>query len=546
MDSLDIPEDRESRIGEIVVVGGTLAGWAAAARLAATFGRAVGVTVLETPQDAPAADGSGRVVALAPQVQGDLFDRLGLQEETWMRACSASFTLAVRYVNWRTGKAAHLSPHPLPGHAPDFFDRPFAALPECEEFPLSEFWRLRRSTGETVEPMDRACFREPPLLDALRSPRWLDGRAAVPYGWHADAELLTRLLRRTALQRFGVRTAQGMPLGADRDGDGMLTALCTTGGTRLAGDLFLDCTGPASLLLGGVLHEPFTAVAGHPLTDRTVTVSVPHDSAVAGIEPYGTATALPYGWAWHRPLPDRIGAGLVCASAWTDEEHAVRTLCALWGLRPGIADVRVHSSPAGAARRAWVHNCVALGPAARSADPLADDGLAGVLRQLGRLVRDFPDRRYLRAPADRFNRAAAADAAAAGDLAQLLYRAAPRADTPFWRAHRELPLSDALSACLEGHRAGLPPEPGETPLRTLLAALDPQGGPPPAALWHRTAARQAADAHFTRIRRQQRILLETLPSAQAYLHRLHTRRAPDARNEPARRTPAPPRPVTVA
>ncbi|MEU5537284.1 tryptophan 7-halogenase [Streptomyces sp. NPDC020362] len=545
MDSLGIPEDRESRIEEIVVVGGTLAGWAAAARLAATFGGAVGVTVLETRQHAPTTDPTGRVVALAPQVQRDLFDRLGIQEETWMRACSASFTLAVRYVNWRTGGAAQLSPHSLPGHAPDRFDRPFADLPECEEFPLSEFWRLRRRTGETVEPLDRACFREPPLLDALRSPRWLDGRAAVPYGWHADAELLTRLLRRTAVQRFGVRTARGVLLGADRDGDGMLTALRTADGTRLAGDLFLDCTGPASLLLGGVLREPFTRGAGHPLTDRTVTIDVPHDSAVAGIEPYGTATALPYGWAWHRPLPDRIGAGLVCASAWTDEEHAVRMLCALWGMRPGAADVRVHTRPTGAARRAWVHNCVALGPAARSADPLADDGLTGVLRQLGRLIRDFPGRRQLRAPADRFNRAAASDAAASDDLAQLLYRAAPRADTPFWRAHRELPLSDALSACVEGHRAGLSPEPGETPLRTLLAALDPQGGPPPAALWHRTAARQAADVHFTRIRRQQRILLETLPSAHTYLHRLHTRRSPEACNEAAQRATAPSRPVPV-
>ncbi len=59
----------------------------------------------------------------------------------------------------------------------------------------------------------------------------------------------------------------------------------------------------------------------------------------------------------------------------------MRMLCALWGMRPGAADVRVHTRPTGAARRAWVHNCVALGPAARSADPLADDGLTGVLRQ---------------------------------------------------------------------------------------------------------------------------------------------------------------------
>ncbi|MGW6546377.1 FAD-dependent oxidoreductase [Streptomyces massasporeus] len=510
---------------EIVIAGGTLAAWTAAARLAATFGRAVGVTVLEPPRQTPAPTGEEQVVTLAPQVQRDLFDRLGVPEDTWMRACTASFTLAVRYVNWRAGGPAARTPRPLPGHSPDRFDLPFATLPECEEFPLSEFWRLRRSTGETVEPFDRACFREPPLLDARRSPRWMDGRVAVPYGWHADAELLTRFLRETAVRQFGVRTVYATVRSAERHADGRITALRTADGTRLAGDLFLDCTGPESLLLRGLLREPVPEPPGGLLADRVLTVSVPRpdDSAGDGIEPFGTATALPHGWAWHRPLPGRIGAGLVHGSAWTDEEQAVRTLCALWGLRPGEADVHFHPRPAGAARRAWVHNCVALGAAAGGTDPLADPGLAGVLRQLDRLVRDFPDRDHLGASADRFNRAARQDRAAADDLARLLYRSAPRADTAFWRAHRELPMSDTLSACLEGHRAGLAPEPAELPLRTLLTALDPQGASPPAALRHRTTARRTADAHFARIRRQQRILLETLPTAETYLHRLHTR-----------------------
>ncbi|MFF8945246.1 tryptophan 7-halogenase [Streptomyces sp. NPDC014864] len=514
----------DSRIEEVVIVGGTLAGWAAAARLAAAFGRTAGLTVLESPSR-PAAVENGQVVALAPRTQRDLFDRLGIREETWMRACSASFSLGTRHVNWRTPGPARTAPRTTAGHGPDHFLRPFAALPECEEFPLSEFWRLRRCRGETVEPYDYACFREPPLLDARKSPRWLDGRAAVPYGWHADAGMLTQFLRRTAVQRFGVRAVRGEPRSCDRDGDGMITALRTADGTRLAGDLFLDCTGPDSLLLAGLLGEPFTGPGGRLLTDRTVTVTVPYDAAVDGVEPYGTATALPYGWCWRRPLPDRYGAGLVCASTWTGEEEAARTLLALCGRRPGEAEVRILAHRTGAARRPWVRNCVALGAAARSADPLADEEFTDVLRQLARLIRDFPSRRDRGAPAARFNRDAAADTAAACDRAQLLYRAAPRADTPFWRAQRTLPLSDALADCLEGHRAGLAPVPGEVPLRALLTALDPLGGRPPAALPHRPDARRTADAHFARIKRQQAILLETLPTAHAYLHRLHTRPA---------------------
>lgn len=530
----------DSRIEEIVIVGGTLAAWTAAARLAAAFGRTVGVTVLESPRHTPADAVNGQVVALVPQVQRDLFDRLACREETWMRACSASFSLAVRYVNWRTAGPARTAARPTAGHGPDQFDRPFSQLPECEEFPLSEFWRLRRSAGETVEPFDHACFREPPLLDAHKSPRWMDGRIAVPYGWHVDAEMLVRFLRTTAVQHGGVRAIRGEPVVGERDGAGMVTALRTADGTRLTGDLFLDCTGPRRSLLSGLLREPCTDAPGRLLTDRTVTVTVPYDSTVAGLAPFATATALPYGWAWRRPLPDRYGAGLVHASAWTDEEEAVRTLCGLWGLRPEDADVRFVHHVGTVPRRAWVKNCVALGAAAtRPEDPLADEQLADVLRQLDRLIRDFPSLRDREAPADRFNRAAASDAEAATDLAQVLYRAAPRADTPFWRAQRELPLSDTLAECLRAHRAGLSPEPAETPLRAVLAALDPQGARPPAALFHRPDARRAAESHFVRIRRQQRILLETLPTAREYLHRLHSRPSLTPAPVIRRGTPAP-------
>jgi tryptophan halogenase len=516
----------DSHITRIVVVGGTAAGWTAAARLASAFRETVSVTVLETPSRSESPE-TGQATAVGPEIQRDLFDRLGVLEDEWMRACCASFRTAVRYVNWRTEGPAEIAARTMESGGADHFYTPCSEIPECEDSLLSEHWQYRRMNGDTIEPFDHACFREPPLMDAGKSPRWLDGRAALPYGWHVDIRMFTQFLRNLATGRFGVRAVREELLRAERDEDGMLTVLHTANGRAVHGDFFLDCTGPEGLLIAGTLREPFVPAGDRLLCDSAVTVTVPDDHAAHGIDPFTTATALPYGWAWKMPLPGRFGAGHVYARDWTEPDEAVRTLCGLWGLRPERAVVRHTGLRTGHSRRAWVKNCVAVGPAASSLEPLTPAPLSGgVLTALDRLVRDFPSPEDREGPAARFNRDTAAGYARARDLAQLIYRAAPRADTPFWKAQRELPLSAELADCLTAYRAGLTPAAHELGHVGVLAALDPARAAPRAALAHRQDARDVADAHFLRIKRQQRILLETLPTAEQYLRRLHSRPTP--------------------
>ncbi|MFD7257571.1 tryptophan 7-halogenase [Streptomyces sp. NPDC059874] len=492
-----------TRIRKAVIAGGTLTAWIAAARLASACQGTVRVTVLETPHRP-----EPQVTALAPTLQRDLFDRLGIPESTWMRASAASFNVAVKYMNWGVGEHHFYIPQD-------------GAPSDCEGFPLSDFWLLRRRAGRTVDPFDHACFREPPLMDALKSPRWLDGRAAFPYGWHADTVMLTDFLRGKAIETCGVRVVTGELLGAHRDEDGMLTALHTTRGD-LTADFFLDCTGSESLLLAGILGEPFIGAADRLLADSTLSLTLPHDSDLHGVEPYTTATAVPHGWIWRRPLLGRHGAGIVYASTLTTPDEAARSLRSALGLpgdrvEPTHAPLRV-----GHTGRTWVKNCVALGGAAWSTDPLADDQRA-TLDLLDRLIRDFPSPDDREAPAARFNRAAADHYRRALDLAQLRYAASPRTDAPFWTAQRALPLTDDLHATVEAHAAGLSVTPDEAPLRTLLTALTPHTGTPSPALTHHPHALRTAEDHFTRITRQQRILGETLPDAHTYLDRLHGR-----------------------
>ncbi|GKQ38430.1 tryptophan 7-halogenase [Streptomyces sp. A012304] len=537
----------ESSIEGIVVVGGSVAGWAAAVRLALALGGTVAVRVVQSPYDVPDGAETAQVTAVSPEAQRALPDALGVPEEIWVSHCRAAFRVAVRHVNWRTEGPARAAARTLANGAPDHFYRPYARMPECEEFPLLDHWLDRRHRGETVVPFDYACFREPPLLDAGKSPRWLDGRTALTHGWNVDTRLFADFLRNIAVRRLGVRLVRGIPAGVRRDGDGMVTALHIRDGREVAGDFFLDCTGERRLLLAGELGEPFDEVPGGPLCDSAVTVSVSHRGpgghSVHGgpgdadrVEPYATVTALPDGWAWTTPLHDGHGAGVAYAGELTDADTAARTLCSLLGLRADRVEPRGVRHRPGRLRRAWVKNCLAVGTAACAVEPLAGDALDAVLDTVDRFLRDLPARSAREAPAARFNRAVAARDARELDLARLHFAAAPRADTPFWRAQCELPLSPALDECLAAFRAGLSAAPGEDAQRALLAALLTGRPAPRAALAHRPAAAGATAELFARVGRQQRILLETLPAARDGLRRLHRRAAlPVAR---ARAVPA--------
>ncbi|MFI6844969.1 tryptophan 7-halogenase [Kitasatospora sp. NBC_00085] len=528
----------DTSIRDVIVLGSGPAAWMSAAYLARELQGTVSVTVLEESENV---SGHG-VESVLPSFSGFL-DVLGIADTDWVRACAATFRTADRYVNWRTAGPAEARPRELPGARPDAFYHPFGLLPEHDRLPLSHYWQHRRHRGETTEPFDYACFREPPLLDARRSPCWFDGRPATRYGWHVDHQVLTGFLRRHATARPGVRRARGALAAVERDGHHDLVALRTTAGERLSGQLFLDCT-PGRRLIGEVLAEPFLDLRGQLPCDAAVSVNVPQpDARRRGIEPHSTLLAMPAGRAGLHPVLGRAGADYVYAREFATREDAARDLCLLWGLDPERTEVHHLEQRPGRVRRAWVRNCVAVGPAAGVLEPGPVGGLHLVVRTLQLLVGHFPAGPLRPVLTERFNRAVACSFDEARDFVQVRYACSPRTDTPFWRAARGLSLSGGVGTRIELYRAGLttgsvlgeearyygrsreePISPwSDSDYYCVLSGLGLETDGPPPALAHRPESVRGAGPVFDRVRRQQRNLLDTLPDAYACLRRLHGR-----------------------
>lgn len=530
----------DNRIKEVVILGGGTAGWMTASYLGKALQGSVRITVLEAPSIPKIGVGEATV----PNLQRAFFDYLGLAEDEWMRECNASFKIAVKFINWRTPGAGAPTARTIPNHGgPDQFYHPFGLLPEHDQIPLSHYWYHKKTRGETNEPFDYACFREPPVMDAKLAPRWLDGKRAMRYAWHFDAHLVADFLRRFATERQSAHHIQDELETVKLRDDGFIESLLTKSGRVIAGDLFIDCSGFRGLLINKAMGEPFMSMSDHLLCDSAVASAVKTDDEKDGIEPYTSSIAMSSGWAWKIPMLGRFGSGYVYSSQFAKEDEATLEFCALWGLDPERTPLNKIRFRVGRNRRAWVKNCVGIGLASCFLEPLESTGIYFIYAAIHQLAKHFPDKSFEPVFSDRFNHEIKTMFDDTRDFLQAHFYFAPRTDTPFWRANKELFLTDNIKEKIAMYKAGLPVSPPATDETNYYGNFDaefrnfwtngsyyaifaglgllPDHALP--ALTYKTASIASVGASFEDIKRQQQELVSSLPTNHQYLRQLHGR-----------------------
>lgn len=526
----------DNRIKNVVILGGGTAGWMTASYLVKALQGTVNITVLESP----AVPRIGVGEATIPNLQSAFFDFLGIPEEDWMRECNASFKMAIRFINWRSGGPAQATPRKF-GDGVDSYYHTFGLLAETDGIPLSHYWFAKKRRGLAVEPFDYACLKEPALTDAKKSPRWLDGRRATRYAWHFDAQYVADFLRKWATKHEGLSHVSDHMEEVLLDERGFIKAVKTRAGRTIEGDLFIDCSGFRGLLINQAMGEPFISMNDYLLCDRAVATSVPHDDAALGVEPYTSAIAMPAGWNWKIPLLGRFGSGYVYSSQFASQDEATADFCAMWGLDPETTPLNQVKFRVGRNRRAWVRNCVSIGLASCFLEPLESTGIYFTYAAIYQLVKHFPDRTFNQSLIDRFNREIEAMFDDSRDFVQAHFHFAPRADTPFWRANKHLRLSDEILQKLTDYRSGVPVNPPITDENSyyhnfeaefrnfwtngsyycILAGLGHLPDAPLPLIAYKPDSAAKAEPIFEEIKRQQRSLVKSLPSNYEYLRQLH-------------------------
>ena len=412
---------------EFVIAGGGTAGWVAAATLARFLGDCASITLVESDEIGTVGVGEATI----PQIH-NLLIGLGIDQRDFLRETNASFKLGIEFADWLRPGESYI-------HSFGSVGRGVGLIP------FRQLWLRGRALGVAGDYGDYS-FN----VAAARADRFALGgaSASVPelaYAYHLDATLFAQMLRRYAEAR-GVRRIEGKISAIERDpASGDIAALALDGGRRIAGTLFIDCTGFRSLLLGDALQVPFVDWT-HWLPCDTA-LALPTESGQR-FRPFTQSIARKAGWQWRIPLQHRTGNGHVFCSAFIGQDEASALLLANVEGKP-LADPRPIRFTTGHRREYWSHNCVALGLAAGFMEPLESTSIhlvqSGVSRLLTLLPRDLGN---LAAARSQFNALSATEWERIRDFLVLHYVANARHGDPFWDHCRAMPIPDSLAAKL--------------------------------------------------------------------------------------------------
>ena len=324
-------------------------------------------------------------------------------------------------------------------------------------FPCPKYWfYMTKGRGEAV---DYACFHEPVLLDAKRSPRFMDGSHSMIAAWHFDAHLVAEFLMQWATAR-GVKRVLADVEQIKLDEQGAIGSVETADGLSLSADFYVDCSGFRGLLINQALNEPFINMKNQLFCDSAVAAAIPNDDEQLGIEPYTSSIAMKAGWTWKIPLLGRFGSGYVYASDFASQEEATRDYCQLWGLKESVVNFNHIRFRTGRNRRAWVKNCVSIGLSSCFLEPLESTGIYFIAAAIYQLAKYFPTRAFDQTLIDQFNREIEFMYDDSRDFIQAHYFTTTRDDSPFWLANKnELNLSDSMQQKIALFKAGLPVNP---------------------------------------------------------------------------------------
>lgn len=413
-------------VQRVVIIGGGTAGWLAAAVLAARFptgsANAKTITLIESPDIATVGVGEGSW----PTMRATLAT-IGIAETEFLSACDASFKQGSRFDGWCDG---------TPG---DSYLHPFTPPPALDPRLLNAACQGEAtgiSFADACSPQAALC-----ALDlAPRQRAMADYAGAANYGYHLDAARLAVVLARHAVDRLGVVHVQDQVTGVEPDADGDIAAVVTRGHGRVAGDLFIDCTGHAALLIGGHYGVDWVDRSETLFNDRAlaVQVAVPAGSPIAS-QTIGTAHEA--GWLWDIGLPTRRGIGCVYSSRHLDDDRAEAILRDYVARTASYADaaslaVRKLAFPTGHRAQFWAGNCVAIGLAAGFIEPLEASAIVLIELSLRTLADNFPaSRAAMPIHARRFNALFRERWDRIVEFLKLHYLLSRRTE-PYWLAHR--------------------------------------------------------------------------------------------------------------
>lgn len=428
-----------NEIKSIVIVGGGTAGWITAGVIASTLKKSAGsnysVTLVESPDIPNVGVGEGTW----PTMRNTL-NKMGIRETDFIEKCNVSFKQGAKFSQWVTGDKDDFYYHPL-------------VLPQgFHNINLAAHWGEggnNKSFSQAVCPQEEICE----LGLGPKKMVTAEYAAVANYAYHLDAGKFSEFLTNHCVENLNVKHILDNVVSVNNK-DGDISSVSTTHNGDVAGDLFIDCTGFKSLLLGEHFNVPFKSCKDQLFSDTAIAVQVPYQDDNSEIASHTISTAQSAGWIWDIGLFNRRGVGHVFSSQYISEEKAKQELVDY--LKESCTNTddlnfRTINFNPGHREKFWEKNCVAVGLSAGFLEPLEASALLLVEISAQMIAEQLPThRRAMDIVAKRFNETFLYRWDRIIDFLKLHYMLNKRSDSQFWIDHRAPEtVSDYLKEQLE-------------------------------------------------------------------------------------------------
>jgi len=410
-------------VKNVVILGGGTAGWMSAALIKKVLGASVNVELVESETIGTVGVGEATI----PPIQ--LFNSvLGLNEAEFLRETKATIKLAIKFDNWKDVGDSYYHTFGAAGKSLAFCHFHHLHKRSQELGNKSHLWEYDLNYLCAEEGKFALINSKDPILE-------------MPYAYHFDATLYAAYLRKYS-EALGVKRTEGMVEDVSQcPQSGFIESLLLKDGSKINGDLFIDCSGMAAVLTEKKLRTGYEDWGHWLRCDRAV--AMPSERFEKTL-PYTRSIAHEAGWQWRIPLQHRNGNGFVYSSHHYSEEEAAELLMRNLESK-AIGDPNFIKFRTGRRLKQWNKNVIAVGLSSGFLEPLESTSIHLIQSAIVRLIHNFPHAGIDESQIAEYNKQSKIEFEQVRDFIILHYHVNERNDSQFWRDVREMEIPDSLA-----------------------------------------------------------------------------------------------------
>ena len=348
------------KVNKLVIVGGGTAGWITASWFARRW-KSLEVVVIDKSD--PERVGVGEATLLSfPQVMREM----GYEPHQWMNEIDATFKAGILFPGW--GKEENNIWHPF-----GFGILGDSENPNIPRVPLYDVWSNYQDQREikSISGLYGSAMQNKIEPDYVRD----------TYAYQIDCGKLVKFLQKNTIP-YLKEYIQSDVIEIYRNGlsdditRSSIKELVLDDGSRITGDLFIDCTGWKQMLIGN--HN--VDLSDRLFIDTAFATKVEYQDKNKEMHPYTDCQALEHGWRWRIPTQSRIGTGYCFNRSITDPDIVADAFVKHWDNRIEKKELRMLDWKPQYVEKFWKGNVVPIGLSAGFIEPLESTGLALMIR----------------------------------------------------------------------------------------------------------------------------------------------------------------------